>query len=71
MSYVVQPEATGLVVPPRQPAALAAALARLAGDPAWCERLGAAGRARVEAEFTLNRMIQRVADVYQRIQDEG
>ncbi|HEX6470513.1 MAG TPA: glycosyltransferase, partial [Streptosporangiaceae bacterium] len=35
---------TGLLVPPRSPAALAAALARLAADPALRARLGAAAR---------------------------
>lgn len=42
---------SGLFVPPDDPAALAAALARLLADPALRARLGAAGRARVGAEF--------------------
>jgi len=42
---------TGLLVAPDDAAALADALARLAADPALCVRLGAAGRARVEAVF--------------------
>lgn len=37
----------GLVVPPGDPAALAEALARLAGDPAWRQRAGTAARRRV------------------------
>ncbi|MBA4135721.1 MAG: glycosyltransferase family 1 protein [Opitutus sp.] len=37
---------TGLLVPPEDPAALAAAFARLIGDPELRQRLGAAGRAR-------------------------
>lgn len=41
----------GVLVPPRDPAAIAAAIARLAADPAYCERLGRAGRARVAAAF--------------------
>jgi glycosyltransferase involved in cell wall biosynthesis len=40
----VEDEATGLLVPPGDPAALADALRRLAGDPALRARLGAAGR---------------------------
>lgn len=39
---------TGLIVPPQQPAALAAALARLVGDAELRQRLGAAARAHVE-----------------------
>lgn len=42
---LVRHEQTGLVVPPRDPPALAAAIARLLADPALRARLGAAGRA--------------------------
>ncbi|HNZ96407.1 MAG TPA: glycosyltransferase [Thermoanaerobaculia bacterium] len=43
---------TGLLTPDEAPATLAAALARLLGDPEAAARLGAAGRARYLAEFT-------------------
>ncbi|MGH7477129.1 MAG: glycosyltransferase family 4 protein [Longimicrobiales bacterium] len=43
---------TGALTQPRRPAALAAALARMAGDVALRERLGRAGRARYAAAFT-------------------
>jgi glycosyltransferase involved in cell wall biosynthesis len=42
---------TGLLVPPDDAAALAAALERLAGDPALRARIGAAARAKISAEF--------------------
>ena len=42
---------TGFVTPRRDPAALAAALARLAADPALRRTMGAAGRARAAACF--------------------
>jgi glycosyltransferase involved in cell wall biosynthesis len=48
---IVVPGATGLLVPPHDFAALAAAIAALAADPALRRRLGAAGRTRVCAEF--------------------
>jgi glycosyltransferase involved in cell wall biosynthesis len=48
---VVVPDETGLLVPPNDVAALSRAIATLAGDPALRRRMGAAGRARVCAEF--------------------
>lgn len=51
------PEAVGeagLLVPAAEPAALAAALARVAGDAALRDRLGRAGRARVQHHFPLD-----------------
>lgn len=48
---VVVPGETGLLVPREDPKALAQALARLLDDRALAQRLGAAGRARVERAF--------------------
>ena len=51
---------TGLLVPERDPAALAMALARLQNDPELGRRLGAAGRAKVQREFDLQRNTARL-----------
>jgi colanic acid/amylovoran biosynthesis glycosyltransferase len=51
---------TGLLVPERRPLALADALETLARDPALCERLGRAGRARVLEEYDLTRNVRRL-----------
>ncbi len=48
---LVEEGVTGLLVPPGEAASLADALARLAADADLRARLGAAGRARVEAAF--------------------
>ncbi|MDQ3701976.1 MAG: glycosyltransferase family 4 protein, partial [Chloroflexota bacterium] len=48
---VVQATGGGLLVPPRDTAALAAAIADLAGDPVRRAALGRAGRAAVEANY--------------------
>ncbi|MGH3047210.1 MAG: glycosyltransferase, partial [Gaiellaceae bacterium] len=48
---LVEDEATGLLVPPRDSTALAGALRRLHDDPALRERLALAGREKVEREF--------------------
>jgi glycosyltransferase involved in cell wall biosynthesis len=43
---------TGIVVPPRDPAALRAGLERLLADPELRRRLGAAGRERAQERFS-------------------
>jgi glycosyltransferase involved in cell wall biosynthesis len=54
--WVNRDEETGLTVAPGDPRGLAAALNRLLGDVALQRKLGENGRARVEREFTLERM---------------
>ncbi len=56
---------TGLVVPPHDPPALAAAIGTLIGDGRLRQRLGRAAQARAYAEFTVERMIERVYDEYE------
>lgn len=55
---------TGLLVPQDDVAALAAALARLAADPALRARMGAAAAARARAMFGLEAMVAAFAGVY-------
>jgi glycosyltransferase involved in cell wall biosynthesis len=54
----------GLLVPPRQPAALAAAVARLLDDPELAAALGRAARKRQRTELDLDVTIQRLQDLY-------
>jgi len=42
----------GLLVPPKRPDLLAQTIAALAGDPARCQALSQAGRARIVAGFS-------------------
>jgi glycosyltransferase involved in cell wall biosynthesis len=53
---VVADGETGLLVPPGDPAALAAAILRLSHDDAERRRMGTAGRCRVERRFDVRRM---------------
>jgi glycosyltransferase involved in cell wall biosynthesis len=55
---------TGLLVASRDPAAWARALDHICDDLALARQLGAAGRALVRADFTLQRTAERTADVY-------
>jgi glycosyltransferase involved in cell wall biosynthesis len=58
---------TGLLVPPDDPPALAAALASLAADPARRARMGEAGRARAATHFAPERMVAAVASLYDQL----
>ena len=57
--------ASGCLVPPRDPVALAAAIRSLARDAARRLSLGQAGRARVQAHFTLDRMVEDFRKAYE------
>jgi colanic acid/amylovoran biosynthesis glycosyltransferase len=58
---LVEDGASGLLVPPEDPAALAGALQRLAADPALRARLGAAGRRQVAEAYDLGANAARLA----------
>lgn len=58
---------TGLLVPARDPAALATALRRLAGDADLRRRLGAAARRDAESRMSIERVNDAMLAVYERI----
>ena len=62
---------TGLLVPPREPAALADALVRLLRDRALGRRLAEAGRRRVEKEFSVEGMVEGTLAVYDEVLHES
>ncbi len=55
----------GLLVPSRDPRALAKALARLLRDPACCRRMGQRGRWRAEREFSSTRICAATLRLYE------
>lgn len=56
---------TGLIVPARHPASLAHAIVDLIDrGPAACERLGHAARKRIEAEYSLPKIVDRYSTLY-------
>jgi glycosyltransferase involved in cell wall biosynthesis len=61
---IVEPNVTGLLVPPRRPDLLARAALSLLEDPERARALGQAGRKAVEARFPLERMIERMERLY-------
>lgn len=64
---VIEPERTGLLVPPGDARALADAMDRLLADRDLRERMGQAGRQRVSRMFGLERMIEETEQLYYRL----
>jgi glycosyltransferase involved in cell wall biosynthesis len=67
MPEVVEDGATGLLVPPRDHQAMAAAIVTLLTSPDLRARMGAAGLARVRARFSVERMVQDTLEIYRRV----
>jgi len=61
---IVEDGATGLLVPPRDPAALAEALLTLERDPELCRRFASAGHRRALDHFSVARMVRDTERVY-------
>jgi sugar transferase (PEP-CTERM/EpsH1 system associated) len=61
---VVEDGVTGVLVPPSDPGALAAAIADLTDDPGRSVAMGRAGRERVRQKFSLDSMVDAYAAIY-------
>jgi glycosyltransferase involved in cell wall biosynthesis len=64
---VVTHRETGLLVPLRDSARLAAAIEELVVDPALRRRMGAAGRRKAEVEFDERTVVAKTIDAYERV----
>jgi rhamnosyl/mannosyltransferase len=67
VEYVTRDGVNGLLVAPRDEAALAAALNRLLADPALRQQYGEAGRQRVASEFSVQQMVDKTVALYRRL----
>jgi glycosyltransferase involved in cell wall biosynthesis len=71
MPEIVDHGRCGVVVPKRDPAALAAALERILADPGYAAELGAAAQRRVYEHYALGRWVESICAVYDRMLPEA
>jgi glycosyltransferase involved in cell wall biosynthesis len=64
---VVEDDKTGLLIPPRDAAALAGALERLLSDPARARELGDHARNHVREHFSLDRLGREINEIYEKL----
>jgi sugar transferase (PEP-CTERM/EpsH1 system associated) len=62
---------TGVLVPPRDPAALAHGILRVLGNPDEAQLIGRAARRRVEAHFDIGKMVAQYEALYARLSMGG
>jgi len=67
LQFTVVPEVTGLLAPPRDVAAFAAAIDRILLNPQWRDELGEAGRKRVETKFSWDGVATQLNQLYSEI----
>jgi len=68
-SFVNVDGVTGLVVPPQDSAALAAAINHLLADPELRHRMGEAGRARAHKELSAQEMVKQLVQLYRQVME--
>jgi glycosyltransferase involved in cell wall biosynthesis len=64
---IVEDGVTGYLVPAGQEEPMAALIGRLLSDPSLRGRMGAAGRARIEAEHSMTGMVRAYSDLYEEL----
>jgi glycosyltransferase involved in cell wall biosynthesis len=68
---VIAAGVNGVLIPPRDPGALAAALARLLAEPDLARRLGDQARRDVEAHYSLDRLGREINEIYEELVKKG
>lgn len=67
----VERDVTGLLVPSRNAAQLAQAVASLLDDPVQCSAMGLAGRKLAEREFDVSKVVERHLEIYAELGGRG
>lgn len=67
LKFTVVPEETGLLVPPENPEAFAAAIVRVLSDELWARKLRRQAPLRVQQNFSWSGVAARLSDLYRRL----
>ncbi len=71
LQFTVVPEKTGLLAPPKDEAAFAAAIDRILLNPEWRNQLGQAARRRVETTFSWDGVATQLSELYETLIEEA
>ncbi|MBD2771676.1 glycosyltransferase family 4 protein [Iningainema tapete] len=69
LQFTVVPEETGLLAPPQDETAFAAAIDRILAHPEWRDSLGKAARTRVETKFSWDGVAVQLSKLYTQLQE--
>ena len=64
---VIREGGTGLIVPPKDPRALAEAILNLLRDPERCRAMGEAGKKWVDEKFGVEVMVSQISKLYEEL----
>lgn len=71
LQFTILPEETGLLAPPKDDGAFAAAIDRILLNPDWRNQLGQAARKRVEATFSWDGVATQLGQLYETLIEES
>ena len=71
LQFTVVPEHTGLLAPPKDEVAFAAAIDRILSDPTYRNKLGQAARKRVETKFSWEGVASQLSDLYNKLEQSA
>jgi len=71
LQFTVVPEETGLLAPPKNEVAFAAAIDRILSNPTYAKQLGQAARKRVEAKFSWEGVASQLSKLYAELSEQS
>lgn len=64
---LIDADRSGLIVPPKNPQALAEAIEKLASNPALCATIGAQAQQKISTDFDINKTIEKIIEEFKKL----